>query len=433
MRSFTHRRRRVGSAVALVAVVAMFGVAPASALSQASATVKPAITSGRLHSCGLMAGGTVVCWGDNSYGELGNNSIAQSLVPVKVHGVGNVGLLSGVIAITAGNGFTCALFATKSVDCWGFGGDGELGDRSTARSLVPVKVHGVGNVGLLSEVIAITAGNDFACALQATKNVVCWGANGEGELGTDSTTTALTPVKVHGVGDRGVLSGVAAVSAGSADTPCALLATKTVVCWGSNTNGELGDNSFAGQLVPVKVHGVGNVAILGNVAAVTGAGTSSSCALIVGGKVDCWGFDGSLGINSSSGSSLTPVQVLGVGGSGVLNGIAAVSDHSDAPCALQISGAVDCWGSGAGDLLGDGTEDLAGNVPDQVLGVSNFGFLSGATAISAGQLTTCALLTGGTVDCWGTNGNGELGDDTTIDSGIPVQVRGVGNVGFLTL
>src|ERR1700690_3297477 len=174
--------RRAGTAVVLVVLVALLGVAPASAALQPAATVKPAITSGRLHSCGLLAAGTVVCWGDNSFGELGNNSIIQSPVPVKVLGVGGKGLLTGVKAITAGNGFTCALLATGSVDCWGIGTDGELGIHATARSLVPVQVHGVGNVGLLSGVTSVSAADGFACALFAKKTVACWGWNLVGEL-----------------------------------------------------------------------------------------------------------------------------------------------------------------------------------------------------------------------------------------------------------
>jgi alpha-tubulin suppressor-like RCC1 family protein len=432
MRGLGHRRRWFRSTVVFAVTAAMWGIAPAGAVSRPLATVKPAITSGRLHSCGLTAEGTVDCWGDNSYGELGNNSILQPLVPVRVHGVGNVGFLEDVTAVTAGNGFSCALLAAKSVDCWGYGGDGELGTPGPTSGLVPVEVHGVGNHGFLSGVTAITAGNGFACALLAAGTVDCWGDNSDGELGTNSTRKAALPVNVRGVGDHGLLSGVTAISAGSGRTPCALLVGKSVVCWGANTNGELGNNSTGGQLVPVKVHGVDNVGFLGGVKAITGAGTDSSCALMVGGTVDCWGYNGSLGINSPSGNSLTPVQVVGVGNVGFLNGVAAVADHSDAPCALLTSGGVDCWGFGTGDKLGNGT-DASGAVPLQVRAPNNDGYLVGAIGISSGQQSSCALLAGGAVDCWGANANGELGDNSTNDSSISVPVTGIGNIGVLKL
>jgi len=417
--------------VTLVVASAMWGTAPATAVSIPLATVKPAVASGRLHSCALRSTGTVVCWGDNTYGELGNNSIVQSLVPVQVHGVGNKGFLSGVTAMTAGNGFSCALLSTKAVDCWGYGGDGEMGGGSIARSLTPVAVHGVGNRGLLTNVTAITAANSFACALLVAKTVICWGANDSGQLGIHSNTRALSPVAVHGVGNNGQLKGVAAVSAGSSTTPCALLLAKTVVCWGANVNGELGNNSTSESSVPTQVRGVGGAGFLSGVKAITGAGANSSCALFSNGGAACWGLKAALGINSSPGNSLTPVRVHGVDDVGLLAGVTAIVDHSDTPCALLSDGGVDCWGLGI-NRLGN-SFDGPGVVPVQVHAVGDAGLLSGITSISAGELVGCAIATTRAVVCWGDNGNGELGDGTVANSGRPVQVHGLNDVGFLTL
>jgi len=434
MRACGSQRRRGGIIIVFAMSASMSGIRPAVATGKLASTVRPAISSGRLHSCGLSHDGTVVCWGDNSFGELGNNSVVGSTVPVKVHGLGNNGVLSGVTAITTGNGFSCALLAAKAVDCWGYGGDGELGFGSTGRSLVPVKVHGVGNHGVLTDVTAITAGNGFACALLRTRAVVCWGANGKGQLGNHSTARSLAPAQVHGAGDHGLLHDVVAISAGSGRTPCALLATKTVVCWGYNGDGELGNNSTVRSSVPVSVHGISNVGTLGGVAAISGAGLDSSCAVLADGTAACWGYNGSLGINSAPGRSLTPVRVHGERDVGLLSGVAAISDHSDTPCALLTGGTVDCWGHNSGDKLGDShTHDGSGLVPVQVHSVAEAGSLSGVAAISGGELWSCALLSTGAVNCWGYNTNGELGNSSTVDSARPVAVHGVKNVGLLSL
>jgi alpha-tubulin suppressor-like RCC1 family protein len=424
------RRVRLVVGVALLGLIC--NIAPVAAVSQRAALVKPTIALGRLHSCGVARAGTVVCWGNNAFGQLGNNSIVQSLVPVSVHGVGNVGVLSGVKSITAGNGFSCALLVATTVDCWGYGGDGELGTSGSARSLVPVQVHGVENVGHLRGVKSITAGNGFACALLLDATAVCWGANASGELGTNGTARSTVPVRVHGVGNDGFLRNVKALSAGSGVTPCAVLANKTAVCWGANTNGELGNNSTTGALVPVPVHGVGNHGVLGDVRAVSGAGTVSSCALTGTGKTYCWGYNGSLGINSSTGSSLTPVQVHGVSNAGFLSGVTAIVNHSLVPCGLGSGGAVDCWGGSGGALLGDGAYG-PGVVPVQAHGVNNVGFLQNVTAISAGEQATCALLVNGSVECWGANSNGELGNNSTAAALTPTPVHGIGDLGSLSL
>src|SRR5262249_33112927 len=141
-------------------------------------------------------------------------------------------------------------------------------------------------------------GDGFACSLLTDKSVVCWGANKNGQIGNHSNKRALTPYRVHGVDNQGLLGGVVAVATGSHRSPCAILSTKNVVCWGFGINGELGNNSMQSSSTPVKVLGVGGTGFLGNAKAVTGAGPNSSCALIVGGTVDCWGFNSSLGINS---------------------------------------------------------------------------------------------------------------------------------------
>ena len=225
-----------------------------------------------------------------------------------------------------------------------------------------------------------------------------------------------------------------AISAGSSHTPCALLADRTMVCWGNNANGELGNNSTVRSSVPVHVHGVGNAGSLGGVTAITGAGPDSSCAVLADATAVCWGYNGSLGVNSDPGKSLTPVPVHGVKDAGFLSGVVAISDHSDTPCALLVDGTVDCWGHNSGNKLGDShVNDGSGLVPVQVHTVADLGYLSGATAFSAGELWSCALLVDGTVDCWGYNSSGELGDNSTVDAARPVQVHGVGNVGDLTL
>ena len=430
MAAFVRRHLPTGLVIALVGAAAAAGAGPAAAVVQ-PATVKPAIASGRLHMCALRSAGTVVCWGDNSYGELGDNTIKQSPVPVQVHGPKNKGVLKGVTALTAGNGFTCALLATKQVDCWGYGGNGELGSGSTARSLVPAPVHGAGNKGLLSGVLAISVANSFSCALLANKTVDCWGGNDSGQLGIHSNARILVPVAVHGVGNSGLLKGVAAIAAGSSKSPCALLATKTVVCWGANLHGVLGNNSTTASSVPVKVRGVAGAGFLSGVKAISGGSIDTACALMVDGTVDCWGYLASVGVNQSPGDTLTPLKVHGVGDAGFLGGVTAIADHSDTPCALLSTARVVCWGEGV-FRLGNNSAG-AGVVPVEVHSIDEPGILTGVSAISEAEVATCALLATKAVNCWGDNGNGELGNGTVDNSGRPVQVVGVNGVGFLSL
>src|SRR6185503_5735945 len=118
-------------------------------------------------------GGAVKCWGDNTFGELGTGNTSTSLTPVTVSGLG-----SGVTAISSGNAHTCALLTGGTVKCWGYNAYGALGDGSTTNRLAPVDV-----VGLGSDVVQISTFGDHTCAITTSDGPQCWGRNDYGELG----------------------------------------------------------------------------------------------------------------------------------------------------------------------------------------------------------------------------------------------------------
>ncbi|MES2933570.1 MAG: fibronectin type III domain-containing protein, partial [Pseudomonadota bacterium] len=287
-----------------------------------------AIAMGWYHSCALTTAGAVKCWGNNKYGQLGDNSTTNRLTPVDV-----TGQTSGVSAIAAGSRHSCALTATGGVKCWGTNEYGQLGDNSTTNRLTSVDV-----TGLTSGVSAISAGSSHSCALTTAGGVKCWGNNGSGQLGDNSRTDSLTPVDV-----AGLTSGVSAIATGYGHS-CALTGSGGVKCWGYNSYGQLGDNSTTESMTPVGVTGLSS----GVIAIATGF--YGSCGLTATGGVKCWGFnyDGELGDNSTT-DRLTPVDVIGLA-----NGVSAIDSHSFHSCALTTAGAVKCWGTNSYGQLGIG-------------------------------------------------------------------------------
>lgn len=342
-----------------------------------------AIAAGAGHTCALTNAGGVKCWGGNESGQIGDASRQNQSMPVDV-----VGLKSGVAAISAGSYHTCAVTNTGEVKCWG-----DLDARIVLR---PVEV-----VGLTDSVATVAAGNGHTCALTTAGAVKCWGYNGRGQLGDGTMQSQSTPVNVVGLGN-----GVVAIAANERHT-CALTTDGGVKCWGWNESGQLGDGTTQNQSTPVDV-----VGLTSGVAAIS-AGTEHSCALTTAGGVKCWGanWEGRLGDGTVQHPSLTPVDVVGLS-----RGVAAIAAGGSHTCALSASGGVKCWGGNNFGRLGDGSWQ------NQLTPVDVTGLSSGVAAIIAGSGHTCALTTAGGVKCWGWNGNGELGDGTTLNQSIPVDV-----------
>ncbi len=351
------------------------------------------VDAGFLHTCAIAAGGAAKCWGENSYGELGNNlQPADSPVPVDV-----AGLNGGVQSIATGYVHTCAVTAGGGVKCWGYGGEGALGNGGTADSGVPVDV-----TGLASGVAAVSTGEQHSCARTAAGAVKCWGQNEQGELGNNSTGGSSVPVDVAGT------SGVQQVSAGHHHV-CAMVTGGSAKCWGNNASGQLGDGIGGWSTIPVSLStlaiGVSTVSV----------GGSHSCAVTTAGGVRCWGSNnfGQLG-NNSTADSAVPVDTTGLG-----SGVQAVSAGENHTCALTLAGAVKCWGRNNAGQLGDGSNNDSA-VPVEVTALG-----PGVLAVVAGIERSCAITAGGGAKCWGDNWAGQLGNNSTIESNVPVDVVGL--------
>jgi alpha-tubulin suppressor-like RCC1 family protein len=348
----------------------------------------------------------VLSWGQNTYGQLGNDSFTQSDVPVSALG------LNFVTAVSAGRRHTLALLTNESADAWGSNMAGQLGNGGTG-SLVPYPVAIEG----LKGVKALAAGANHSLALLSDGTVMAWGGNESGQLGDGGTAESDVPVRVPG------LSEVTAIAAGN-EYSLALLSDGTVMAWGTNDQGQLGDGKLASSDVPVAVSGLSGVTAIA-------AGGEHALALLSDGTAMAWGNDefGQLANSSvpvrgggEEGGEETrfsdvPVAVEGVSGA---TAVAAGLHHS---LALLSGGTVLAWGADAAGQLGDGSIAHEQEAPVPVSG------LTGVTAVAAGGEHSMALLSGGGVETWGENKFGELGDGSAGEpSDVPVAVMGLGEV-----
>ncbi len=280
------------------------------------------IGNGLNHTCAIKSDHSLVCWGYNYSGQLGDGKkVPQSPTPIAVSGVSNVVQVAGGIV------FTCAVIAGGAVKCWGDNGHGQLGNGNNSATTSIVDVSG------LSDAVEVAVGSYHACALRSGGTVSCWGMNTSGQLGNGTTKDAYTPT------DVGVSQGMH-ITAGF-NFSCAVKSTGQIMCWGGNDYGQLGNGTSTSAATPTPA-----VVTAIQDAVSIGAGTSHTCAVRKSGSVSCWGLndDGQLGIGMKSATSgmpnPTPSGVVGISNAVSMGQVLGM--HT---CAVNANGVVLCWGT----------------------------------------------------------------------------------------
>ncbi|MEI8083411.1 MAG: Ig-like domain-containing protein, partial [Actinomycetes bacterium] len=418
------------------------------------------VASGLGHSCAVMSDATVRCWGDNSYGQLGDGSTRSSSLPVRVQG------LDDVKTVTLGAHHSCALMNDGSLQCWGDNSYAQLGTGDTNGSLTPRASLVVG-----TNLQSVSAGGDHTCGLDASGATLCWGRSDNYELGdgTASRTVSRSDGYLRGtcssagssqqvtgsyrVGSgsygyryggydgngnynpgrgywyssyktyytyaytyysscpfsaspvRPSVSAASQLSSGTNKT-CVVTQAGGVNCWGS---------SFGST--PTAVSGVSG-------ASRVATGDAHACAVEPTGTVKCWGRNalGQLG-NGSSLDSDTGTTAFAVVGISNASDIVAQSNGS---CAVLSTGRVVCWGDNISSQLGTASVSGSSPVPWLASGVA------GLSQIAAGSNHSCVVQSGGGVICWGAGSAGQLGNGTFDDSARPVRVAGLEGYPALT-
>lgn len=386
----------------------------------------PTLALGREHACAVSDGGRVVCWGDDSSGQLGDGESSD----YQRGGSHVAGLYDAVQVATAMQGtHSCALRANGQVVCWGENGDGQLGDDSTTDRSKPVTVGGI------QDALMVSAGSTFSCALLQSGEVRCWGDGNDGRLGRDSTTDSRTPIAVlAGEAGNGNLTGAVYLSSGERHT-CAVLADGKAVCWGEGIDGQCGNDDNGEARTPVYVHGVDNAGTctagdtsgcLSNVLQVS-AGANTTLAIHDGGLVSSFGSD-TYGENGRDGGGAEdfPIRVSAPGG-GTLDDARWVAMGDNHGCAVRQAGEALCWGEDLYGRLGD--DGLAGNNPEAPFPVSG---PVDYTEVATGQWFSCGRRADASVSCWGANNQGQVGDGTTTNRDVPTPVAGAAE-GFVEL
>jgi alpha-tubulin suppressor-like RCC1 family protein len=373
-----------------------------------------AVLSGPTSSsvCTLLADKHFQCWGEMFSGIV---DLAQA---------------TNFVDISMGEGFFCALLKDGDVVCAGDNSRGQLGDGNTLPSgdYSYVTVSGGGR---LQNVVQISAGVSHVCALKTDHTVWCWGYNGNGQLGNYNVVAAIQPAAVQVVindAAHDVLGSVDWISSGGNHTCIEFLpdphGAVTGACWGYNAYGQLGSGSITPaerSPVTIVVPGPSGLEALKMSSRSLKAGFRHTCTLI-GDSAACWG-DNNRGATSTGIGGNTPIPATVIISDGTtVNNIAGLSVGYDFSCLRFADTTGACWGADDRGQIGNYLEsrsDVSSPVGIVLFGGSQ---LSGISTLVSGYAHTCALMQNARVYCWGDNQNGQLTPYPFPYSDIPIEI-----------
>jgi alpha-tubulin suppressor-like RCC1 family protein len=355
------------------------------------------IKAGDLHTVGIKADGTLWTWGYNNKGQLGDGTIINKTTPTQI------GVATNWASVTAGNQHTIATKTDGTLWAWGDNAVGQLGDGTTTDKLSPTQI-GVGTNWAL-----IAAGVYHTIATKTDGTLWAWGWNAWGQLGDNTTTQRNSPVQIGSATNWGT------ISAGSQHN----LARKTdgtLWGWGLNSTGQLGDGTVINKTTPTQIGSATNWASIVAAAGYDNSGGSNSAhslATKTDGTLWAWGRNtiGQLGDGTQISRLNGPIQI------GTATNWASVAAGLNHSIARKTTGELWSWGWNIYRQLGDGTTNSFDINPKPIAG--------GATnwvSLSAGLFHNVATKTDGSLWAWGRNNRSQLGDGTTVDKNIAVQI-----------
>lgn len=363
-----------------------------------------AIAVGGAFACATDEQARAWCWGGDDL-----NQLASAAIDVD-QGAPVVSDFKAVQALVAGSAHVCTLGEGGALTCAGDDSHGQLGDRHRTTQGVPEPVPG------LTDVASLGGGSTSMCATRADQSVWCWGTNDGGQLGDGTKTPRQVPTLAA------VVSGVTQVVMGD-NFACGLAKDGTVVCWGQNGSGELGDGTLLSRVLPRPVL-IGAAVALTGVARITASATHA-CALTVDQRVYCWGGNnvGEAGVDLTVATAVklaTPVAVPSAAKPQPVLDLTAGSSHT---CAITQDHEVWCWGWGDHNRLA-----VTLTAPATSTSIPVDTGVGGADQLSSHDGFTCArALADGTLQCWGEDGNGQLGDGSANEGGT-IKVSVLSNV-----
>jgi alpha-tubulin suppressor-like RCC1 family protein len=377
-----------------------------------SATNWSVVSAGEAHTCGIQLDNTLWCWGNGSNGELGNGGTTSQTSPVKIGS-------ASWSEVDVDGGTSCGIQTSGRLYCWGTNDLGQAGINSVVTpqtSPVQVLKSAADGAGNYTDWVSIELGFSFACGTRPSKDIYCWGKNQFGQLGQGNTnqgTAQNRPFLVPNTLPTSLGTTWATNGLTTGDSHmCSTMSNGRMACWGKNDDGQLGDTTTTLRSSPTQV--TGGVTTW----AKAEAGSWATCAIRTAGTLYCQGYNGTgaIGDNTITTPRATPVQdaTLATTWSSVTGG-------RNFACGTQTDQTLWCWG-----------ESIDGELAQSAIAPPQIGSTNTWNSASASSSHACASRSDGTLWCWMDNSYGQLGTNDFTRYDVPTQVRDTAGTGYFT-
>jgi len=343
------------------------------------------VTAGRVHTCGILTNGTLKCWGNNLFYQLGDGTTTERLTPAVV----DSGTTYSQVVASKANDSTCGITTAGVLKCWGLNSSGQLGDGTKTSRPVPTVIDSGTNY------LKVSLGFSHTCGITTMGVLKCWGSASSYRLGTGGLVEKLSPTVID--------SGNSYIAVSASNSTCAIRVDNQLRCWGDNSADQLGvDSASFPIVVPTSIdtaQSYKNVEV----------GNRIACGIKTDDGVRCWGTNSFGEIGNQSSGVFRPGWV----GLGYLKKLSITKSTA---CGIDLIGVLRCWGSNSHGQLGIGDTSLRKSPGPVLDGGTSY------KSVAAGSNHACGITTGGALKCWGGSNKSQTGNGFfTLDT-IPKLV-----------
>jgi len=380
------------------------------------------VSLGDSHSSVMTSEGRIFTWGKNEYGQLGDGTATNRDTPTLITSNFSLNIGETITSASLGSNYSSAITSEGRIFTWGYNRRGQLGDGSynLDPNSIPTEITSNFSLNIGETITETSLGFYHSSAITSEGRIFTWGDNYHGKLGDGTATDRYAPTEITSNFSYNTGETITEVSLGSSHSS-AITSKGRIFTWGYNFYGQLGDGTNINKDIPTEITSKFNLNTGETITSVS-LGSNYSSAITSEGRIFTWGYGvyGQIG-DGTTANRYTPIEITSNFGLDVGETITSASLGSNHSSAISSEGRIFIWGSNAFGQIGDGTTTDR-YIPIEITGNFSLNVGETITGVSLGSNHSSAITSEGKIFIWGFNSDGQLGDGTTTNRDTPTEI-----------